>query len=162
MSTPLQLTIAVDPGATGGIAVRFCGQEPYAWPMPDTDGDLRDEIEALTERADKEKLKCVAYVEKVGGYVAGVRAPGSAMFRFGEGYGYIRGVLDAHRWEVRLVRPQAWQKLVGLGTKGKATRTEWKARLRAEAQRRFPRLKVTNAVADALLLLDVSGIGGGE
>jgi hypothetical protein len=54
---------------------------------------------------------------------------------------------------VRLVRPQAWQKAVGMArTKGMG-QTAWKNKLKGEAQRRFPDLKITLKTSDALLVL---------
>jgi hypothetical protein len=43
----------------------------------------------------------------------------------------------------------------GLGTASRcASKSEWKNKLKAEAQRRFPDLKVTLKTADALLILE--------
>ena len=54
-----------------------------------------------------------------------------------------------------LVRPQTWQKDFGLGTASRcASKSEWKNKLKAEAQRRFPHLGVTLQTADALLILE--------
>lgn len=54
-----------------------------------------------------------------------------------------------------LVRPQVWQKVFNLGTAAScASKSEWKNKLKAEAQRRFPHLPVTLATADALLILE--------
>lgn len=56
---------------------------------------------------------------------------------------------------IELVLPRTWQKHFNLGTESTcASQSEWKAKLRAEAQRRYPALKVTLNVADALLILD--------
>jgi len=53
------------------------------------------------------------------------------------------------------VRPQEWQKTIGIGKKGKEmSSAEWKRKLRDEAQRRHPELKATLQTADAILLLD--------
>ena len=57
--------------------------------------------------------------------------------------------------EIRLVlvRPQVWQKGFGLGTASAcAKKSEWKNKLKGEAQRRFPELRVTLGTADALLI----------
>jgi hypothetical protein len=54
-----------------------------------------------------------------------------------------------------MVRPQTWQKNLGIGTSRTcASKTEWKNKLKALAQRKFPDAKVTLATADALLILD--------
>jgi hypothetical protein len=52
-----------------------------------------------------------------------------------------------------LVRPQEWQKTNAVGTKGKQTTTEWKNKLKSEAQRRFPLNTITLKTADAFCLL---------
>jgi hypothetical protein len=54
------------------------------------------------------------------------------------------------------VRPQEWQRELGLGTKKGRTDRDWKNHLKAEAQRLFPTQDVTLRTADALLILDSS------
>jgi hypothetical protein len=77
------------------------------------------------------------------------------MFKFGEGYGFLKGVVQALGIKLVLVRPQVWQKPFNLGTASRcASQSEWKNKLKAEAQRRFPQLPVTLATADALLILE--------
>ena len=77
------------------------------------------------------------------------------MFRFGEHFGFVKGVIQALEIRLLLVRPQVWQKGFGLGTASAcSSKTEWKNKLKAEAQRRFPHLKVTHKTADALLILE--------
>ena len=69
----------------------------------------------------------------------------------------IRTTLACFGVRVVQVRPQEWQKHFALGKRRDcASDTIWKNKLKAEAQRRFPNLTVTNATADALLLLDYS------
>lgn len=127
--------------------------------MPETEGDLLDLLRSLKSGADIEAVpgspaETVCVLEEVSGF-AGKAQPGSAMFRFGEGYGFIKGVVQTLGIKLELVRPQVWQKAFGLGTaSGCASKTEWKNKLKAEAQRRFPLLKVTLSTADALLILE--------
>ena len=79
------------------------------------------------------------------------------MFRFGEHFGFIKGVIQTLGVRLELVRPQVWQKAFGLGTASAcASKTVWKNKLKAEAQRRFPHLNVTLKTADALLILEHS------
>jgi hypothetical protein len=53
------------------------------------------------------------------------------------------------------VQPQKWQKPLGVGTRSAcATRSEWKGKLRACAQRLYPKLKPTLSTADAILILE--------
>jgi hypothetical protein len=127
--------------------------------MPETQGDLLALIREIKATADAEcepgrpsGLLCV--LEEVSGF-AGKAQPGSAMFRFGEHFGFVKGVIQALSIRLVLVRPQVWQKGFGLGTASACgSKTEWKNKLKAEAQRRFPHLKVTLKTADALLILE--------
>jgi hypothetical protein len=143
-------TIAVDPGLSGGIAFQHDNQPEQAVPMPATEGDLVDLLRNLTAGANE----AVAYVEEVGGYI-GKAQPASSAFRFGRNYGFALGVLQTLGVRVELVRPQRWQKSLGLGAaSGCASKSEWKNKLKASAQRLYPKLKPTLATADALLILD--------
>lgn len=116
--------------------------------MPKTDGELADLLRPLCMNGSR------AYLEKVGGYAGGVRAPGSAMFNFGRGVGFTEGLLYAWAVPVVHVPPMVWQKRLMIGTKGELSRPDWKRKLQQEAQRRFPQLEVTLKTADALLILD--------
>ena len=146
------MIIAIDPGKSGGIAVQDHHGMTAGYKMPDTEGDVVDYIRALTANVGTSEER-TAYLEQVGGFT-GEGQPGSAMFKFGEGFGIIKGALIAFGWRIIMVRPQVWQKRLGIGTKGAMSKTEWKNKLKAEAQRRFPSQTVTLATADALLILD--------
>ena len=149
----MKTIIAIDPGKSGGIAVRQFGIT-YCQPMPDTEGDRLELLRDIKTASDVEGCETVCVLEEVGGF-AGKAQPGSAMFRFGENYGFLKGVVQTLGIKLELVRPQVWQKAFGLGTaSGCASKTEWKNKLKAEAQRRFPQLKVTLSTADALLMLE--------
>ena len=125
-----------------------------SYPMPETQGDLCDRLRDVSRAAGVEGAVCVCVLEQIGGFV-GKSQPGSAMFRFGEGFGFIKGTVQALGMRLVLVRPQTWQKDFGLGRAADCvTSREWKNKLKAEAQRRFPQLPVTLATADALLMLD--------
>ena len=76
------------------------------------------------------------------------------MFKFGRGVGVLIGALMAFGWRVIEVTPQKWQKHIGLGTRGSMSKTEWKNKLKSEAQRRYPDLTVTLSTADALLIME--------
>jgi hypothetical protein len=142
--------LSFDPGASGGLAELLPNGGVFACAMPD-DADLRDYIDNLQKSASVEGDRVVCYMELVGGFIKGSPVPGSAMFNFGDGYGYIRGLLAAYRIETHLVRPQTWQ--VGIpgvrGEKDKATR---KRALKEHAARLFPSIKVTLKTSDALCI----------
>jgi crossover junction endodeoxyribonuclease RuvC len=141
--------LGIDPGASGGIACWRHDEPILALPMPETEGDQIELIRDLIGSGD-----AIAFVEQVGGFT-GKGQPGSAMFKFGKNYGFILGTLQTLGVRVELVRPHAWQKPLGLGTASScATRSEWKNKLKACAQRLYPKLKPTLATADAILILE--------
>jgi hypothetical protein len=138
--------IAIDPGKSGGIAVQF-EAETRAHKMPETLKALADLVNLAPDSP------IVAYVEHVPPFVPSARAKN--MFRLGESFGAVQGVLAASGVRTILVRPAKWQAHFALGKRSQcASDSEWKNKLKAEAQRRFPKLNVTLATADALLLLD--------
>ena len=137
--------IAIDPGSSGGIAyVDVFTNSVVGRPIPE-----RQSLKHLLNG-----MRPVAIIEDVGGYVGGAGQPGSRMFNFGQGFGYIEGVLDAYGYKVIKVRPQTWQKHFNFGTSArKLGKTAWKNLLKSKAQELYPDVKVTLKTADALLLL---------
>jgi crossover junction endodeoxyribonuclease RuvC len=109
------ITIGIDPGFEGGIAVIDSGVVVAAEPMPVV-GAKKPEIDAqrivgLIRCLDPHKA--VAVIEKVGA------RPGQgvvSMFRFGEGVGVIRGILASFGVSVLRPTPQQWKKVVLAGT----------------------------------------------
>ena len=145
--------LAIDPGMSGGIAYHGHGGIILD-SMPATDQDVSTLI------LDRLGITDVCYIEKVGGYVGGKGAPGSAMFNFGRNVGFIHGLIASTKTRVIEVAPQRWQKTIQAGTK--ATHgTRWKAHLKQIAQQRHPRLSITLKTADALLILEHALIAEG-
>lgn len=142
--------IGIDPGVSGGIAWDS-GQLAAGIPMPETDSDICDMIAELIVGSENPKVTLV--IEDVPKYV-GTNVPGSSIFPLAFNCGLIRGVALAMKVPIILVKPHDWQKHFRLGTKKDAgSTTAWKNKLKAEAQRRFPHLKVTLKTADSLLIL---------
>ena len=150
--------IAIDPGKGGGVALLHkpepaplnTSQHVEALAMPSTLGDFA----SMLAEEQRNEPNVTAYVEHVQGF-AGKNRPGFHMFALGESFGAIKGMLAARQIRTVLVRPQKWQKIYALGTRSACkSDSEWKNKLKAEAQRRFPHLTVTLKTADALLLLD--------
>lgn len=140
--------VGVDPGANGAAAVsfRFDGMDKtYCAPFPEDDSDL---VQLFTELIKPD----IAYVERVTGYI-GQGHPGSRMFKFGMNYGLILGALESTGCEIVKVMPRVWMKALDLGTRGERSKPAWKRHLKEEAIRLFPRERVTNNNADALLIL---------
>ena len=151
----MRTVLAIDPGLSGGIAVSRFGKT-VCLRMPETQGDLLALVRDIKTAAAVEAQEVVCVLEEVSGF-AGKAQPGSAMFRFGENFGFIKGVIQTLGIRLVMVRPQIWQKGFGLGTASAcASKTIWKNKLKAEAQRRFPHLNVTLKTADALLILEHS------
>ena len=154
MSTPLLL--AIDIGKSGGLSWQFesailCEKMP-----PSESGvlELLTDLKSLHDHGSSDSRNPpVAYVEKVSGFIGNAH-PGSRMFNFGEGYGFVKGVLQCGGWRVVLVRPQEWQKELGLFNKEKLSRNKWKNILKDEAKRLYPNQKVTLATADSFLILE--------
>jgi len=141
--------LTVDPGASGGLILRNSEGCVTTCKMPPTEGD----VVAFIQGASTAPGARVAYVEHVGGFT-GDGQPGSAMFKFGRGVGVLIGSLMAFGWRVIEVTPQKWQKHIGIGTRGAMSKTEWKNKLKSEAQRRYPDQTVTLATADGLLIME--------
>lgn len=147
--------IAIDPGVNGGIA--WDGAKlPSCMNMPGSDTEIAEEIKTLADThhcllgSPRLGLKCI--IEDVPKFV-GRALPGSTIFPLAFNCGLVRGIAVSIEMPVILVRPQDWQKHFCLGSKGKSSTTEHKNKLKAEAQRRYPHLKVSLKTADALLLL---------
>lgn len=116
-----KISIGIDPGAKGGIAMI----SPYtimafAMPMAGKDVDagklaaiLRGWTQQSLYASQRENLLAMVYLEKVHAM------PGqgvSSMFKFGESFGIIKGVLGTLAIPYELVTPQAWKKRVLEGT----------------------------------------------
>lgn len=142
--------ICIDIGANGGIVHEDNAGKVTAYKMPKTDEAKLHRICDIVHTLQAEDVQVT--IERVGGYI-GQRNTGSSMFRFGEGYGFLKGVVLSLGLNLRLVTPQTWQKALDLGGKGKLSTTQWKNRLKARAQQEFPDVKVTLWSADALLIL---------
>ena len=138
----ISIGIGIDPGINGGIAFIPTTGEPWAHKMPDTDRDLidllRDSIRDMEARAVIELVHSSPQM--------GVKSA----FTFGEGYGRLQMVLTAMGIPYERVRPAVWQKAMGCLTKGDKNVSK------RRAQELFPAIKVTHAIADALLIAEFS------
>lgn len=159
--------LGIDPGASGGIALILpAARQPslalvrvQVWKMPVTEDDVWDQVRSAVEGPVAERRKTYAVIEKVGGHI-GVPQPGWTMFKFGASYGGLRMALVANGlkeytdWQA--IRPQDWQKAVGVvrpdGRTANETKTSFKNRLKEKAEQLYPGVKLTLATSDALLL----------
>lgn len=144
--------IAIDPGLSGGIAWSHSPQHVAAEKMPATEGDIINLLREIVERANIECDDIEAHIEAV---PVGMFNRGAACSKLNGNAGFIRGALAGLCVRTLMTRPAHWQKQFQLGTRSScASDTVWKNKLKAEAQRRFPNIKVTLATADALLILE--------
>ena len=78
----------------------------------------------------------------------------ASTFKFGRSYGNLEAFLIAAEIPFERVVPSVWQREFGLISKKGETKTAKKNRHKAKAQELFPSVKVTHAVADALLIAE--------
>jgi hypothetical protein len=131
--------LCIDPGANGGWV--YSTNHEIA---------VSGNIDELVDR--EFALSTTVVIENVPPFT-GRLIPSSAAFKLGKSCGWLEGYFQGRGFPVVLVRPQAWQATASVGTKGKQTTTEWKNKLKSEAQRRFPLNTITLKTSDAFLLL---------
>lgn len=153
--------IAIDPGASGGVAIRDVDGTVEAFSLKD-----RLQLSFLIKERNLNRSNAKAHVELVTGYVAKKKHPnaqalneaftldqsGYRMFNFGKSAGYVEGVLDGLGIPWEHVSPKAWQKPLFLDRKGLG-RAGWKNLLKEKMQKVYPHLRVTLKTADALGIL---------
>ena len=130
--------IGIDPGKNGGIAW-IDDTEYYAIKMPETDRDVWEVLAGLECRNVFAYLECVRSSPKMGVVSA---------FTFGRCYGGLRMALIAAGIPYAEVTPTKWQTAMKCRTKGDKNITKRKS------QELFPALKITHALADALLIAE--------
>ena len=135
-----RLFLGIDPGQSGGLSILDeVGAAVLVEPMPETERDTADILEEFAPRV------FVAAIEKVG---AMPQQGISSTWKFGQHYGFLRGLLIALHFRFEEVRPQEWQRQIGCLSGGDKRVTK------AKAQQLFPNHKITHAVADSLLIAE--------
>lgn len=133
--------MGIDPGKSGAIAV--IGQTVVDFVRLDsTESDIAEFIQSWDVLYDGE---CFAFLEKVS---AMPKQGVSSTFKFGQSYGFCRGLLIAHKIPFETVTPQKWQRKLGCLSRGDKNVTK------AKAQELFPNEKIVHATADALLIAE--------
>lgn len=147
--------LAIDPGVNGGLAWYFAETDTVGHAVMPRNSDGVDAVAVATIVRDllAQTPQMRAVIEKVGGYIGGTPNTGSSMFTFGTAYGVVVGVVLSMGMPLMHVPPSKWTKYIGVGQRGERTTAQWKAHLRAEAQRLHPKLAVKAQTADALLIL---------
>lgn len=152
------LDLAIDPGASGGLAWNARGIGICVAPMPDSEAGVVTLLKQILLDGGNhiETTQIRVSMELVTGYVAQRpdeeeerREPGNTMFKFGRGTGVIIGACLAMGVTVEEIAPRTWQKPYCIPKGPKPMRKKY---LKAMAQRRFPGVKVTLKTCDALLI----------
>jgi hypothetical protein len=138
----MNIYIGCDPGTNGGIAV-VTKKNAYAFKMPQTSKDLFDAINEISITAKNENVSVIAYLESIS---SSPQMGVVSSFTFGRGYGNLEMAFTAAGIPFERVRPQVWQKTMQCMSKGDKNVTK------RRAQELFPDIKITHAIADALLI----------
>jgi len=131
--------LGVDPGVGGGYCLFEDGVPVFAHKF--------ESESSFIEFIHQRKIDH-AFLEKVGS------RPGqglSTTWTFADNNGFLRGVMRAYGIPVELVRPQEWQKGIGLPKK-KLTYAQRKTALKDLANLFCPSMKWTKDTADAYLI----------
>ena len=149
-----EIIIGIDPGQNGGVAihypVRVCGYGLLAAATfvtfsfsKQTEYEIRDWLEEKLK--DEPRARTFAYLE----HSSPMPKQGVvSTFKFGQGYGFLRGLLVALKIPFETVRPARWQRTLGCLSRGDKNVTK------AKAQELFPGIRITHAIADALLIAE--------
>jgi hypothetical protein len=132
--------IAIDPGASGGIA--YTDEDGIVRTMPMPEG-MTEQIEAIQMLRAKGHLK--AMMENVGFHMPGNSATATA--KFARHCGHLEAACYAFGISVQYVAPQKWMREIGTFSKDKRER---KAQIKEAMARLYPHLTVTLKTADAL------------
>lgn len=137
----MNVFIGVDPGASGAIAVL---DEDGKFIDVFKAGDAERDVEWKVSKYSGESSVC-AMIERVHSMPKqGV----ASSFKFGQSYGFLRGILTANLIPFEEVQPAKWQQAMGCRTKGDKNVTKQKA------GQLFPSVKVAHWNADALLIAE--------
>ena len=142
--------IGIDPGQSGGIAIlrwsvtRKTPTIHRLLKMPATEHDIFEVFNTEAVGASTTSIEAVHAMPQQGV---------SSTFKFGHGYGFLRGCLISCGISFQEVQPRAWQKALGISSRKETeSQTQFKNRLKGFAQQRFPSEHITLATCDALLI----------
>ena len=136
--------LAIDPGASGGLAWTDAEGITHAEKMPEGMTAQADRLRALAV----EHTKLVAVMEKTGTARPTDAKPAAA--KFARHVGNLEAILYTLGIPTTEVAPGVWQRFLGEFPKDKPDR---KRAIRELMARRFPALSVTLKTADALGIL---------
>lgn len=144
----MKTLVAIDPGVSGGIAVRDHEGQIVVYAMPDSVTGLRDLLADQIQGSHRE-----VWIEEIPKFT-GRLIPSSRIAVMFENFGQAQGLAIGLGYVLNRVRPVDWQEPLGLGGKKSCdSSSEWKRKLRNRAAELYPNLDVTLKTADALLIL---------
>ena len=133
--------LGIDPGQSGGISIIDDHRKVISvCKLSETEHDIWTWLNDTTDI-----LSAVATIEQVHSMPKqGV----TSSFTFGKNYGFLIGLLTASQIPFKFVTPQKWQTGMKCLTKGDKNVSK------AAAQRLWPTIKITHAIADSLLIAE--------
>lgn len=95
--------IGIDPGQSGAMALIETIERGVQGVsvVPFSENRYKEELEAISD------IQCICCLERVG---AMPKQGVTSMFKFGENFGFIQGLLTAYSIPYELVTPQKWKK----------------------------------------------------
>ena len=135
------MILGVDPGKSGGAALISPDHKLFET-IVFKKGTAIDVIHWI-EKFKKEITFC--YLEGVGARPTDGVVPA---FKFGQNYGWWECLIQVSRIPFQRVYPLKWQTYMSCRTGGNKNISK------ARAQELFPKIKVTHAIADALLIAE--------
>lgn len=141
--------LGIDPGCSGGVALLCKTHILNTWTIARlTRHELFTVLQNSIRGAGLDHYT-YAFIEKVH---AMPKQGVSSTFKFGVAYGEQRMALVAAGIPFDEVLPRKWQQAAGLSYPKGSTQTERKNLGKQRAQELYPGIKVTHAIADALLI----------
>ena len=132
--------MGIDVGVSGGVAfISEDGNEQFACKIKVGEDKLIEYVNRFRKSVVATRLELVHSSPQMGVKSA---------FTFGQSNGFLRGMLVSLGLPFETVRPIVWMDYLDCRTGGDKNITKRKA------QELFPKLKVTHAVADALLIAE--------
>jgi Holliday junction resolvasome RuvABC endonuclease subunit len=137
--------LGIDPGAAGGAAI-ISSRQIEIWGFERlTEQEIWFSLWGAIRTVTNQGNSVFAMIERLSAW-PGLTSP--TAFKLGRSYGFLRGCLIASGVPFGEVHPRSWQKTMECLTKGD------KKISRARAQQLFPKMKITHATADALLIAE--------
>lgn len=151
----MRTIISIDPGLSGGIAVRDCYGHVCVYSMPPTMPEIVDILRSIVAEVSGIGIEISCIMEKVGMHMIGNSATSSCTFA--RHCGHLEAALYCLAIPTTQVNPAKW--MASLGTMPKE-KNERKKHIQDMMQRKYPYLKVTLKIADALGIMEYAVNGG--